>query len=130
MKRKTKKSLLEPVHKLRDRVDSLWREAIFANHGVLCRVCHDRAASQAHHIFHKGANNTLRYHLANGLPVCTACHLRERYNPTPVVMAAIAYHGEDLKPLWLHVRNHGGAHTWTRAELEQKERELSAECGL
>jgi hypothetical protein len=130
MKRKMKRARVEPLHLLRDRCDKLWREVIFKRQGVKCLVCKERPASQAHHIFHKGANNLFRYRLANGLAICTGCHLRERYNPTPVVMAAIAHHGETIRSLWLGVRAQGGAHTWTRAELEQVEREFSSALGL
>jgi hypothetical protein len=130
MKKKTKRARVEPLHLLRDRCDKLWREVIFKTQGVTCRICRDRAASQAHHVFHKGANNRFRFHLANGLAVCTHCHLRERYNPTPVVMMAVTYHGGALKDLWREVRDVGGAHTWTRAELEQVEREFSSALGL
>lgn len=130
MKRKTKRILKEPLHLLRNRCDALWREAIFTLWGAKCLVCNKNAASQAHHIFHKGANNAFRFHLYNGLPVCTGCHLREKYNPTPVVLAAIAFHGDDIKEIWEKVKLLGGAHTWTRAELEQVERELTKVVGL
>lgn len=129
MKRKTKRVLKEPLHLLRNRCDKLWREAIFTMYGVVCRVCYKNAATQAHHVFHKGANNAFRFDLRNGLPACTGCHLRERYNPTPVVMRAIAFFGNGLHALWCEVKL-GGAHTWTRAELEQVEIKLRGVIGL
>jgi len=130
MKRKPKRIRKEPLHLLRNRCDALWREAVFTTHGVKCLVCNANAATQAHHIFHKGANNLFRFHLINGLPVCSGCHLRERYNPSPVVLSAVAFHGYALKEFWETVKREGAAHTWTRAELEQVERELSKVVGL
>lgn len=130
MKRRTKRALKEPLYKLRDRCDALWREAIFALHGVKCLVCGERAATQAHHIFHKGANNAFRFDTRNGLPVCTGCHLREKFNPTPVVVRAYEAHRDKFWGLWLDVDAGPTAHAWTRAELEVVEAELKKVAGL
>lgn len=130
MKKKTKRARKEPLHLLRNRCDALWREAIFCLHGVVCLVCGTKAANQAHHIFHKGANNRFRFDLRNGLPICTGCHLREKYNPAPVVLRAYENYRDKLWVLFLQVRSGPTAHTWKRAELEQVERELLAACGL
>jgi hypothetical protein len=121
MKRKTKRITKEPLHLLRNRCDGLWRDAVLSRWGGKCKVCNKNEATQAHHIFHKGANNAFRFHLRNGLPVCTGCHLREKYNPSVVVMRAIETHGSEMHLLWTEVKRHAGRHVWTRAQLEAVE---------
>jgi hypothetical protein len=130
MKRKPKRIRKEPLHLLRNRCDALWREAVFTTHGVKCLVCNANAATQAHHIFHKGANNAFRFDPRNGLPICTGCHLRERFNPAPVVLRAYEKYGEKLWGLFLDVRSGSAAHTWTRVELGEVETGLKKVVGL
>jgi 5-methylcytosine-specific restriction endonuclease McrA len=120
----------EPLTRLRNRCDALWREAIFAIHGAKCLVCLERPATQAHHIFNKSANNAFRYDIRNGLPVCTKCHLRERYNSTPAVIRAYESYRDKFWGLWLEVKEGPTARTWTRAELEEVEKNLRGVLGL
>ena len=106
MRRRVKKRVKLPsLARLKRKADHLWSTMVLVDGGSTdrpapdggfdcpCRVCHEKPAVSAHHIFHKGANGRFRYDRRNGLPICTGCHLRERYNPTPVVCAAMGYLG-------------------------------------
>jgi 5-methylcytosine-specific restriction endonuclease McrA len=127
--KKTTRKKKEPISRLRNRCDALWRESIFQVAGVKCLVCLERAATQAHHIFNKSANNAFRYDIRNGLPVCMKCHLRERYNPSPVTARAYEAYRDKFWGLWLEVKEGPTAHTWTRKELEEVEKKLHSELG-
>ena len=118
MRKKAKKrTRLPSLKRLQARADRLWSKMILAQGTGACQVCHTKEAVSAHHIFHKGAHGRARYDLRNGLSICTGCHLRERFDPTPVVFAAIAYKGVEIFALERDVRQFRGPHPWTRDRL-------------
>jgi hypothetical protein len=87
--------------------------------GTTCKKCGEKPASQAHHIFHKGSNGRFRYDRRNGLPLCAGCHLRERFDPAPVVVCAARYLGMDnFFALALAVEAYTGPYLWSRVRLE------------
>jgi len=127
-KGKSKRVRLPSLKRLQARADRLWSKMIlrdgqkydFQNDSfpTMCQVCHSRNATTGHHVFHKGANGRVRYDRRNGLPICTGCHLRERFNPTPVVCAAIGYHGiAKFLELAGDVDSFPGRYVWTRERL-------------
>jgi hypothetical protein len=120
--KKRRRVKLPTLKRLQARADRLWSKMILADgadtEGVtLCRVCREKRAVSAHHIFHKGAHGRARYDRRNGLPICTGCHLRERFDPTPVVVAAIDYRFKPFFDLAEDVTKHPGPHVWNRERL-------------
>ena len=116
MKRKKRKKL-PPLAQLQRRADRLWSKMILADGTGCCQVCHEKESVSAHHIFHKGSHGRARYDRRNGLPICAGCHLRERFDPTPVVCRAMEYHRVKFFDLERDVRQFNGRHTWNRERL-------------
>ena len=81
-------------------------------------MCGKKPAVAAHHVYHKGSNGRFRYDRRNGVPICNGCHLRERYNPTPVAFAAMNHMGIST---WIRlgcdVIKWFGPYPWTRERL-------------
>ncbi len=124
MKKTTKRVKLPPLARVMKRADHLWSILVLLDGAIPkepktpCMVCGVKPATTAHHIYHKGANGRFRYDRRNGLPICTGCHLRERYNPTPVAFAAMNYMGiAKWIELGCDVQEWRGAYRWTRERL-------------
>lgn len=123
--KKKKRVKLPSLKRLQARADRLWSKMVLADSldpsvwgPPTCRVCHKKSATTGHHIFHKGAHGRARYDRRNGLPICTGCHLRERFDPTPVVCAAYRYHGDSVFwELESDVMESPGVYRWTRERL-------------
>ena len=122
MKKKKRVKLLS-LKRLQARADRLWSRMILKDGvdrdnrlGPTCKVCGMKPAVSAHHIFHKGSHGRARYDRRNGLPICTGCHLRERFDPTPVVVCAIAYQNKFFT-LAAEISVKRGPHRWTRDRL-------------
>jgi hypothetical protein len=116
-KKKVKRKKLPPLSRLRNQADRLWSRMILADGTGSCQVCHKRFSVSAHHVFHKGAHARARYDRRNGLPICTGCHLRERFDPAPVVCRAIEYHRTKFFDLERDIRQFNGKHVWNRERL-------------
>jgi len=116
--KKKRRVKLPSLKRLQARADRLWSKMILADGTGACQVCHKRESISAHHIFHKGAHGRARYDRRNGLPICRGCHLRERFDPTPVVFAAMRY--QRIPVMWAlerDVSESSGQYVWTRERL-------------
>lgn len=74
-----------PRKTLINKNDKLWFRLLLKDK---CEVCNKKAI-QVHHFFPKGSYSHLRYHLKNGISLCSGCHLRHHISGDPTIHQTI-----------------------------------------